>query len=152
VIRPGYDAHRDSLDDLAHSGKRWIAELEASERARTGISSLKVGFNRVFGYYLEVTRPHLARVPSDYERRQTLTTAERFVTPELQGALAESRRAEEKLKAREHELFVVLRTVAALRAELQRAAARRGTLTPRRRWPRPRRATAGHARVGLTTG
>src|SRR5881397_2481720 len=80
VIRPGYDPHRDSLDDLAHSGKRWVAELESHERARTDIGSLKVGFNRVFGYYLEVTRPHLDKVPPDYERRQTLTSAERFVT------------------------------------------------------------------------
>jgi DNA mismatch repair protein MutS len=106
VIRPGYDAHRDSLDDLAHSGKRWVAELERTERARTGISSLKVGFNRVFGYYLEVTRPHLSKVPAEYQRRQTLTTAERFVTPELKARESEILGAEEKLKAREHELFV----------------------------------------------
>ncbi len=109
VIRPGYDAHRDQLDDLAHSGKRWIAELEASERARTGIASLKVGFNRVFGYYLEVTRPHLDKVPPDYERRQTLTGAERFVTPPLKARESEVLGAEEKLRAREHELFVALR-------------------------------------------
>ncbi|MFI5372969.1 MAG: DNA mismatch repair protein MutS, partial [Candidatus Eisenbacteria bacterium] len=76
VIRTGYDEQRDRLFDMAHSGKRWIAELETTERARTGIASLKVGYNRVFGYYLEVTRPHLDKVPPEYERRQTLTTAE----------------------------------------------------------------------------
>ena len=79
VIRPGFDAERDALDDLAHSGKKWIAELEATERARTGIGSLKVGFNRVFGYYLEVTHAHKDRVPADWERRQTLTTAENLL-------------------------------------------------------------------------
>ena len=113
VIRAGYDERRDELDALAHSGKRWIAELEAAERARTGIPSLKVGYNRVFGYYLEVTRPHLDRTPEDYERRQTLTTAERFVTPGLKAKEAEVLGAEEKLKAREHELFVALREAAA---------------------------------------
>ena len=109
IIRPGHDELRDRLHDLSRSGKRWIAELEAQERARTGISSLKVGFNRVFGYYLEVTRPHLDRVPADYERRQTLTTAERFVTPDLKRKESEVLGAEDRLEAREHELFVALR-------------------------------------------
>jgi DNA mismatch repair protein MutS len=113
LIRTGYDEHRDRLDRLAHSGKRWIAELEVAERARTGITSLKVGYNRVFGYYLEVTRPHLDKVPADYERRQTLTTAERFVTPELKQKESEVLGAEDKLEAREHELFVTLRERAA---------------------------------------
>ena len=123
VIRSGYDAHRDRLDDVTHSGKRWIAELETAERARTGIGGLKVGFNRVFGYYLEITRPHLDKVPADYERRQTLTTAERFVTPELKVKESEVLGAEEKLKACEHELFVELRERAASYApEIQHAA------------------------------
>ena len=113
VLRTGYDAVRDELDDLAHSGKRWIAELEASERARSGIPSLKVGFNRVFGYYLEVTNAHRDKVPADYERRQTLTNAERYVTPALKARESEILGAEEKLKAREHELFVELREFAA---------------------------------------
>src|SRR5439155_1202904 len=82
---------------------------EQAERARAGIPSLKVGFNRVFGYYLEVTRPHLDKVPPDYERRQTLTGAERFVTPGLKAKEGEVLSAEERLKAREHELFVGLR-------------------------------------------
>jgi DNA mismatch repair protein MutS len=123
VVRPGYDSVRDQLDDLAHSGKRWIADLEAAERVRSGIGSLKVGFNRVFGYYLEVTRPHLDKVPPDYERRQTLTTAERFVTPELKAKESEVLGAQEKLEAREHELFVELRERAAEHVPaLQRAA------------------------------
>ena len=113
IIRPGHDELRDRLHESAHSGKRWVAELEAQERARTGIPSLKVGYNRVFGYYLEVTRPHLARVPIDYERRQTLTSAERFVTPELKVRESEILGAEEKLRAREQELFTALREQAA---------------------------------------
>ena len=123
IVRAGYDTHRDRLHELAHSGKRWIAELESSERARTGIPSLRVGYNRVFGYYLEVTRPHLERVPADYERRQTLTTAERFVTPALKAKESEVLSAEDKLEAREHELFVALRAEAAAHvAALQGAA------------------------------
>ncbi|TMQ70232.1 MAG: DNA mismatch repair protein MutS [Candidatus Eisenbacteria bacterium] len=113
IVRAGYDAQRDRLFDLAHSGKRWIADLEREERARTGIGSLKVGFNRVFGYYLEVTRPHLDRVPTQWERRQTLTTAERFVTPELKQKESEVLGAEARLQAIEHELFTALREHAA---------------------------------------
>ncbi len=129
IFRAGYDATRDGLDDVAHSGKRWIAELEATERGRTGISSLKVGFNRVFGYYLEVTRPHLDKVPGNWERRQTLTAAERFVTPDLKVKEGEVLGAEEKLKAREHELFVALREAAAVHVPaLQAAATALGTL------------------------
>ncbi len=129
VIRTGHDAVRDELDDLAHSGKRWIAELEASERARSGIPSLKVGYNKVFGYYLEITHAHRERVPADYERRQTLTTAERYVTPALKARESEVLAAEDKLRAREHELFVELRTFAAgFVAALQGAADALGRL------------------------
>src|SRR5262249_10067962 len=113
IVRAGVDAYRDELDDLAHSGKRWIAELEATERSPTGIPNLRVGYNRVFGYYLEVTRPHLEKVPPEWERRQTVTTAERFVTPALKQRESEVLGAEEKLRAREHELFVQLRDRAA---------------------------------------
>src|SRR5207245_810961 len=73
----------DALRDARDGGKSYIAGLQTRERQRTGIGSLKVGFNKVFGYYIEVTRPHLEHVPADYERRQTLAGAERFVTPEL---------------------------------------------------------------------
>ena len=123
VIREGFDELRDSLWALAHSGKRWIAELEASERERTGIPSLKVGYNRVFGYYLEITNAHRDKAPADYERRQTLTNAERYVTPALKAREAEVLGAEDKLRAREHELFVALRDEAARHvASLQAAA------------------------------
>ena len=129
VVRSGYDTVRDELDDLAHSGKRWIAELEASERARSGIASLKVGYNRVFGYYLEVTNAHRERVPEDYERRQTLTNAERYVTPALKARESEVLAAEDKLRAREHDLFVELRAFCAdWVPALQEAAATLGRL------------------------
>ncbi|MGH9259334.1 MAG: DNA mismatch repair protein MutS, partial [Acidimicrobiales bacterium] len=109
VIRSGYDRELDELKDARDGGKRYIAGLQARERERTGIGSLKVGFNRVFGYYLEVTRPHLERVPSDYERRQTLTGAERFVTPELKEHEARVLGAEERIAAREADLVAALR-------------------------------------------
>ncbi len=129
IIRGGFDTTRDQLFDLAHSGKRWIAELEATERARTGIASLKVGYNRVFGYYLEVTRTHLDKVPPEWERRQTLTTAERFVTPALKLKEGEVLSAEDRLKARELELFVSIRDEAAAEvAALQRLGLALGTL------------------------
>src|SRR5690606_4064020 len=83
LIRPGFSAEVDRLREAGSRGKQWIAELEEKERERTGIKSLKVGFNKVFGYYIEVTRPNLPLVPGDYERKQTLANAERFVTPEL---------------------------------------------------------------------
>jgi DNA mismatch repair protein MutS len=123
IIRAGFDELRDSLHSLARSGKQWIAELETSERARTGIPSLKVGYNKVFGFYIEITNAHRDRVPSDYERRQTLTNAERYVTPALKARESEVLGAEEKLKAREYELFVALREEAARHtASLQAAA------------------------------
>jgi DNA mismatch repair protein MutS len=123
VLRAGFDAMRDALHDAAHSGKRWIAELEATERARSGIPSLRVGYNKVFGYYLEITNAHRDRIPADYERRQTLTNAERYVTPALKERESEVLGAEERLKAREHELFVALRAEVAVHVPaLQRAA------------------------------
>ncbi len=82
-IRNDYDAQLDRMRELARSGRAWIARLQKDERKRTGIASLKVGYNKVFGYYIEITRSHLARVPSDYQRKQTLVGGERFVTPEL---------------------------------------------------------------------
>jgi DNA mismatch repair protein MutS len=123
VIRAGFDALRDELYALSHSGKRWIAELEAAERVRTGIPSLKIGYNRVFGYYLEVTRAQIDKVPAEYERRQTLTAAERFVTPALKSKESEVLSAEDRLKAREHELFVELRAFVAAHAPVLIAAA-----------------------------
>ncbi len=101
AVRPEYDAELDELRQARDDGKRYIASLQTRERERTGIASLKVGFNKVFGYYLEVTRPHLARVPTEYERRQTVSGAERFVTPELKEQEAKVLGAEERIAARE---------------------------------------------------
>ena len=109
AIRPGFDAELDELRDVRDGGKQYIAALQARERERTGIGSLKVGYNRVFGYYIEVTRSNLAQVPSSYERRQTLTGAERFVTPELKEYEAKVLGAEERIALREAELLDALR-------------------------------------------
>jgi DNA mismatch repair protein MutS len=109
AIRPGYDQALDELKDARDGGKQYIASLQATERERTGIASLKVGFNRVFGYYIEVTHAHRERVPPDYERRQTLTGAERYVTPQLKEYEAKVLGAEERIGAREAELVDALR-------------------------------------------
>jgi len=109
AIRPGYDRELDELKDARDGGKRYIAGLQARERERSGIASLKVGFNKVFGYYIEVTNPHKARVPAEYERRQTLSGAERYVTPELKEYEAKVLGAEERIAAREAELVDALR-------------------------------------------
>jgi DNA mismatch repair protein MutS len=111
VIRAGYDRELDDLRSLRDGGRQYIASLQQRERERTGIPSLKVGFNKVFGYYLEVTHTHTSRVPADYERRQTLATAERYVTPELKDYEARVLGAEESMSAREAELFGSLRTL-----------------------------------------
>jgi DNA mismatch repair protein MutS len=123
VIRAGYDPALDELRSLRDGGKQYIATLQQRERDRTGISSLKVGYNRVFGYYLEVTHAHTGRVPADYERRQTLTGAERYVTPELKDYEARVLGAEEKIAVRESELFTALRgRVAAATLRVQRTS------------------------------
>lgn len=110
LIRPGYHAHLDQLREASVSGKQWIAELERRERELTGIKSLKIGYNKVFGYYIEVTRSNLASLPENrYERKQTLAGAERFVTPELKEKEALILEAEEKMVDIEYELFMRLR-------------------------------------------
>src|SRR5437667_27514 len=105
----GRDRLREGLKDARDGGKQYIAGLQARERELTGISSLKVGFNKVFGSYLEITNPHRDRVPADYERRQTLSGAERFVTPELKAYEAKVLGAEERIGAREADLVDALR-------------------------------------------
>jgi DNA mismatch repair protein MutS len=123
AVRPGYDRALDELKDARDGGKQYIASLQARERERTGIPSLKVGFNKVFGYYIEVTNPHKARVPPDYERRQTLTGAERYVTPELKEYEAKVLGAEERIAVRESELVDALRRrVAAAIGRIQETA------------------------------
>ncbi|HEX8982781.1 MAG TPA: DNA mismatch repair protein MutS [Ktedonobacterales bacterium] len=104
-LRPGYSDDLDALVDAASATRQWIAALEGIERERTGIRSLKVGYNKVFGYYIEVTRPNLARVPDDYQRRQTIATGERFVTVELKEREAQALHAEERIEALESDLY-----------------------------------------------
>jgi DNA mismatch repair protein MutS len=123
MIRPGYHAPLDELRDAATGGKAWIATLETSERERTGIRSLRVGFNKVFGYYIEISHANRHLVPSEYIRKQTLTGAERYVTPDMKEREALILGAEERMAEMEHELFGALRTeVAASSASLQETA------------------------------
>ncbi|PCR89743.1 DNA mismatch repair protein MutS [Natrinema ejinorense] len=105
VIAEGYDGDLDELRATARDGKQWIDDLEARERDRTGIDSLKVGYNSVHGYYIEVTNPNLDAVPENYQRRQTLKNSERFVTPELKEREDRIVGAEERADEREYELF-----------------------------------------------
>ncbi|HET9133641.1 MAG TPA: DNA mismatch repair protein MutS [Gemmatimonadales bacterium] len=109
VIAPGFDAEIDELRDLRDNGRNALAAIQQRERDRTGIPSLKVGFNKVFGYYIEITHANREAVPADYERRQTLANAERYVTPELKEYEAKVLGAEERILAREGELFGELR-------------------------------------------
>lgn len=109
IIREGWHSDLDELRDLARGGKKWIAEYQAQEMERTGISTLKVGFNKVFGYYLEVTAAQMHKVPEDYIRKQTLKNQERFITPQLKEYEERVLRAEDQSKALEQELFQVLR-------------------------------------------
>ncbi|MEW6444096.1 MAG: DNA mismatch repair protein MutS [bacterium] len=109
IFREGYREELDELRGISRDGKRWIASLEAKERERTGIGSLKVRFNRVFGYYIEVTRANLGAVPADYERRQTLANAERFTTPVLREYEQKVLGAQERVEALEYELYLELR-------------------------------------------
>jgi len=108
-IKAGYDHELDELKAARDGGKQYIAGLQSRERERTGITSLKVGFNKVFGYYIEVTNTHRERIPSDYERRQTLTGAERYVTPELKEYEAKVLGAEERIATREAAVLDQLR-------------------------------------------
>lgn len=116
MIRPGYDPTLDGLREAASGGKAWIAGLEASERERAGIRSLRVGFNRVFGYYIEVSNANRHLVPADYIRKQTLTGAERYITPEMKEREHAILGAEERMAALEMELFSALRDAVAARA------------------------------------
>ncbi|HAN94076.1 MAG TPA: DNA mismatch repair protein MutS [Firmicutes bacterium] len=109
LIKEGYSPELDKLRQARSSGREWIKNLEAAERERTGIKSLKVGFNRVFGYYIEVTNPNAHLVPEDYQRKQTLANAERYITPELKEQEALVLGADERIKELEYELFLAIR-------------------------------------------
>jgi DNA mismatch repair protein MutS len=134
LIRPGYSSALDELRARSSEGKDWIATLQTTEQERTGIKSLKVGYNSVFGYYIEVTKPNLAYVPTDYQRKQTTANGERYITPALKDKEAMILGAEERIIDLEFRLFSELReaigkeatrvlTVAAAIAELDVLAA-----------------------------
>ena len=109
LIRPGYNAELDELRDLSQNSKQLLAQIEARERERTGIASLKVRFNSIFGYYIEVSKPNLHLAPADYERKQTLVNAERFTTQELKELEAKILDAEERSHILERDLFLATR-------------------------------------------
>jgi DNA mismatch repair protein MutS len=124
LLRRGYSTALDALASSACEAKRWIAALEQSERERTGIRSLRVGYNKVFGYYIEVSKPNLSRVPDNYQRRQTLANGERYITDELREREGVVLNAEEKIAALERDLYLAaLRGVAGYQARLRGTAA-----------------------------
>jgi DNA mismatch repair protein MutS len=109
-IKPGYSSELDRLRDIAAGGKQWIAQYQAREIERTGIPSLKVGYNKVFGYYIEVTNTHQAKAPPEYIRKQTIKNGERYITPELKEYEEQVLTADERAQALELELFAELRS------------------------------------------
>ncbi len=123
VVASGIDRELDELRDLSRNSKQYLAQIEQRERQRTGIHSLKVKFNSIFGYYLEVSKPNLHLVPADYERKQTLVNAERFTTPELKEYEAKILDAQEKIVEIERRLFAELRTAIAGEAKRIRQTA-----------------------------
>ncbi|MBD2869846.1 DNA mismatch repair protein MutS [Paenibacillus arenilitoris] len=149
LIRSGYDDYLDQLREASTNGKKWLAELERQEREATGIKSLKIGYNKVFGYYLEVSKANLGMLPEGrYERKQTLANAERFVTPELKEKERLILEAEDKMIDLEYEKFIELRDHLALHLHrLQKAAGviaeldayqSLATVSAERRFARPR--------------
>jgi DNA mismatch repair protein MutS len=123
AIRAGYNAELDELRDLRQNGRLYIAQIESRERVRTGIQSLKVRFNNIFGYYIEISKANLHLAPADYERKQTLVNAERFTTGELKDHERKVLDAEEKILVLEKELFSEARQFAAGHAQRIRATA-----------------------------
>ena len=109
LMKDGFDPELDRLRELVRGGRDWIATLQKGESERTGIPNLKVRYNKVFGYYIEVSKAHVNKVPDDYERKQTLVNAERYVTPTLKSREEEIVNAQENLNELEYDLFVALR-------------------------------------------
>jgi len=129
IIRDGYDNTLDELRDIAGSGKSWIAAFQETERERTGIKSLKIGYNRVFGYFIEVTKANVKLVPENYLRKQTLSNGERYTIPELQEKEALIVNAEERLTALEGELYAgLIKTLCDYITEFQETAGNVGLL------------------------
>lgn len=117
LVRGGFNPEIDELRQITRTGKDYIASLEAKEKKRTGISTLKIGFNKVFGYYIEVSKSSQSQVPADYIRKQTLTNSERFVTPELKSYEDKVLGADEKLKNLEYAVFIEIRQQVARETE-----------------------------------
>ncbi len=124
LIKDGFDPTLDELRRASKDGQQWIAGLEESERKRTGIKNLKVGFNNVFGYYIEVSKSYLKQVPPDYERKQTVANGERFVTPELKEKERAILTAQDRSRDLEHEIFLRVRDQVAERGNTVREISR----------------------------
>jgi DNA mismatch repair protein MutS len=157
AIRNGFNAALDELRDISRNSKTYLAQIEARERARTGIASLKVRFNNVFGYYIEISKANRDLAPSDYERKQTLVNAERFTTPELKELEGKILEAEEKMLTLEREIFEGLRVKTVAEAARIRATAAAvaeldvtvalAEVAAENRYTRPRFSEAGEMRV-----
>ncbi len=157
AIRDGFDGALDELRDITRNSRHYIAQIESRERARTGIASLKVRFNQVFGYYLEISKPNLHLAPADYQRKQTLVNAERFTTPELKELESKILDAEEKILSLEKEIFTRVRLAAAAEAARIRTtaaavaaldvAAALAQAAAEHRWTRPRFSDSGQMRI-----
>ncbi len=124
IIRNGFSAELDELRDISLHGKEWIATLQQNERERTGISSLKVSFTNVFGYYIDVSHTHKNKIPDNYIRKQTLVNSERFITPELKEYEDKILNAQEKINELESQLFNEIRAIVANEAEIIQKNAR----------------------------
>jgi DNA mismatch repair protein MutS len=157
TIRAGYDAELDELRDLSQNGRQLIAQIEARERQRTGIASLKIRFNNVFGYYIEISNANRHLTPADYERKQTLVNAERFTTPELKDYERKVLAADEKILEIEKRIFSEIRQKAADYAQRIRASAAAvaeldvsatlAQVAAENRYVRPRLADTGEMRI-----
>ena len=129
LLKEGFSLELDELRSASRDGKEWIAQLQKSERERTGIDSLKIKFNNVFGYFIEVTKANLSKVPEDYQRKQTMANAERYITPALKEVEGKVLGADEKAKQLEYEEFVKLRNeITSHLDELQECASSLATL------------------------
>ncbi len=158
TIRDGFHAELDELRDLRRNSRSYIAQIESRERGRTGIQSLKVKFNNVFGYFIEVSKANMHLVPDDYDRKQTLVNAERFITPELKVLESKILDAEEKILAIEKDLFTELRSQAAAEASRIRqtaaaiaeldATAALAQVATENRYTRPKFSGKGELRIG----
>ncbi len=157
TIRDGFHAELDELRDISRNSRQYIAAIETRERSRTGIQSLKIRFNNVFGYYIEISRANLQLAPADYERKQTLANAERFTTPELKELEAKVLAAEEKILTLEREIFHELRGFTASFGERIKAAAAQvaeldvaatlAQVAVENRYRRPRFSDSGEMRI-----